>query len=121
MVIFGSAEIAELAKYYFEQDSKRQVVAFTVDDSYVEQDSFNSLPLVPFSEVMNKFPPEECDMHVALSYTRLNRLRQEKYEQAKAAGYQLASYMQQIDLLAVLIVGDNCLSSRIRPFSQVYI
>jgi hypothetical protein len=32
-------------------------------------------------------------MHVALSYQKLNRLRQAKYEQAKAAGYTLASYV----------------------------
>ena len=32
LVIFGSAEIAELAKFYFENDSNRKVVAFTVDD-----------------------------------------------------------------------------------------
>ena len=109
LVIFGSAEIAELAKFYFTRDSERKVVAFTVDDTYAQEDQFNSLPLVPFSEVTKKFPPAEYDMHVALSYTRLNCLRQEKYEQAKAAGYCLATYVCSKSVVwSDLSIGDNC-------------
>ena len=36
LVVFGSAEIAKLAKYYFDNDSEYNIVAFTVDDDYVE-------------------------------------------------------------------------------------
>jgi sugar O-acyltransferase (sialic acid O-acetyltransferase NeuD family) len=109
LVIFGSAEIAELAKYYFENDSDYRAVAFTVDDSHVKGDNFQGLPLVPFSEIAKRFPPGDHDMHVALSYARLNRLRHEKYEQAKAAGYRLASYICSKSVTwPDLSVGDNC-------------
>lgn len=109
LVIFGSAEIAELAKFYFENDSEYRVVAFTVDDGFAVRDISHGLPLVPFSEVTRHFPPEEFEMHVALSYARLNRLRQEKYEQAKAAGYRLASYVSSKSATwPDLSVGDNC-------------
>ena len=37
LVIFGSAEIAELAKFYFTHDSERKVVAFTLDETYVKE------------------------------------------------------------------------------------
>ena len=123
LVIFGSAEIAELAKFYFTHDSERKVVAFTVDDAYVQEDQFNNLPLVPFSEVTKKFPPSEYDMHVALSYTRLNRLRQEKYEQAKALGYCLASYVCSKSVVwPDLSIGDNCFileNQTIQPGVQI--
>lgn len=109
LVIFGSAEIAELAKFYFEHDSDHQVVAFTVDDAFVKSDRFQGLPLVPFSAVSQRYPPDDFDMHVALSYTKLNRLRQEKYEQAKAAGYELASYVcSKSATWPDLHIGDNC-------------
>jgi sugar O-acyltransferase (sialic acid O-acetyltransferase NeuD family) len=109
LVIFGSAEMAELAKFYFTHDSERKVVAFTVDDAYVKDDQFNSLPLVPFSEMGKRYPVEAFDMHVALSYAKLNRLRQEKYEQAKAAGYTLASYVcSKSATWPDLAIGDNC-------------
>lgn len=109
LVIFGSAEIAELAKFYFENDSEYRVAAFTVDDDFVVADRLQGLPLVPFSEVAKHFPPAEFEMHVALSYARLNRLRQEKYEQAKGAGYRLASYVSSKSVTwPDLSIGDNC-------------
>jgi len=109
LVIFGSAEMAELAMYYFSHDSDYRVVAFTVDDAFVDGDHFQGLPLVPFSQVSQRFPPGEYDMHVALSYGKLNRLRQEKYEQAKAAGYALASYVCSKSVTwPDLTIGDNC-------------
>jgi sugar O-acyltransferase (sialic acid O-acetyltransferase NeuD family) len=109
LVIFGTAEMAVLARFYFENDSEYRVVAFTADDSFVECDSFQGLPLVPFSEIEKCFPPTEYGMHVALSYARLNRLRQEKYEQAKAVGYELASYVSsKLVSWPGLMLGDNC-------------
>ena len=109
LVIFGTAEIAELAKFYFENDSEYRVAAFTVDDDFAKSESFQGLPLVPFSRITQLFPPAQYEMHVALSYARLNRLRQEKYEQAKAAGYTLASYVSTRSVTwPDLTFGDNC-------------
>ena len=109
IIIFGTAEMAELAKFYFENDSKYRVAAFTVDDDFAKGDSFQGLPLVPFSKITQFFPPAQYEMHVALSYARLNRLRQEKYEQAKAAGYKLASYVSSRSVTwPDLTFGDNC-------------
>ena len=83
LVIFGSAEIAKLCRYYFDHDSNYNVVAFTVDDPYADVETIDGLPLVPFSEIIDRFPPDRYSMHVGLSYQRMNQLREEKYLQAK--------------------------------------
>lgn len=109
LVIFGTAEIASLAKFYFTNDSDYDVVAFTVDDDYFECDIYEGLPVVPFSEVARKYPPDQFEMHVALSYIKLNKLREEKYHQAKDSGYNLASYIcSKSTTWHDLTVGDNC-------------
>jgi sugar O-acyltransferase (sialic acid O-acetyltransferase NeuD family) len=109
LVIFGSAEIAELAYYYFSHDSEYQVAAFTVDDAYVNEVELFGLPMVPFSHLAERYPPSYYDMHVALSYSKLNQLRQAKYEQAKALGYTLASYVCSKSVSwPDLCIGDNC-------------
>ena len=98
-----------MAKFYFEQEKKYRVVAFTVDDEFAVNSEFQGLPLIPFSEVTKDFPPSKCDMHVALSYSQLNLLRQKKYEQAKEAGYKLASYVcSKSAVWPDLSFGDNC-------------
>jgi sugar O-acyltransferase (sialic acid O-acetyltransferase NeuD family) len=109
LIIFGNAEIAELAFFYFTHDSDYEIVAFTVDDEFIDNDTFLDLPLIPFSGIANKFPPDENNMHVALSYSKLNQLRQAKYEQAKDSGYHLASYIcSKSATWYDLQIGDNC-------------
>ncbi len=78
LVVFGNAEIASMAKFYFDSDSEYQVVAFTVDDVYCDSDDFEGLPLIPFSKVSELYSPNDHAMHVALSYQKLNKLRDEK-------------------------------------------
>lgn len=109
VVIFGSGEMAELAHYYFSNDSERKVAAFSVDDGFISSDSLFGLPLIPFSKIASSFSPGTHDMFVALSYGRLNRLREEKFIQAKNSGYELASYIcSKAVRWPDLVHGDNC-------------
>ena len=111
IIIFGTGEIAELAHYYFEHDPESQynVVAFTVDDEYVKSETFNSLPLVPISKLKELYPTQKFAAHVALSYQKLNQLREAKYNLMKALGYELVSYVcSKSALWQDLKHGDNC-------------
>jgi len=109
LVIFGTGELGTLARYYFDNDSPYQVVAFTADDEFVQFDAFEGVPLVKFSDVAKRFPPVEFEMHVALSYMKLNQTRAQKYEEAKAKGYTLASYVCSRSVhWPDLSIGDNC-------------
>ena len=93
LVVFGAGDIARLADHYFRTDSEHEVVAFTVDDAFVESDSLLDRPMVPFSQVSSAFPPSRHQMFVALSYGQMNRLRAERCAHAKQRGYSLASYV----------------------------
>jgi len=109
LVIFGTGEYGSLAHYYFTHDSAYEVVGFTADDEFVESDSFNGLPLVPFSTLPVKYPPEKYDAHVALSYMKLCQTRAEKYFAVKEKGYRLASYVcSKAVTWPDLTIGDNC-------------
>lgn len=110
IIIFGNSEIADLAYYYFLNDSKFKVVAFTIDDSYIKENSFNKLPLIPFSKIEKEFSPKEYLMHVALSYKKLNKLREEKFNSCLTKGYDFASYLssKSIFLNDLNLIGKNC-------------
>ena len=109
LIIFGTGEIAELAKYYFEMDSDYTVVAFCADDDFVNSSTFLDLPLVKLSELELKYPSSEYYVHVALSYSKLNKVREEKYTDIKKRGYRLASYICSKSVYwDDLDIGDNC-------------
>ncbi len=123
LVIFGSGDIAQLAHYYFSTDSNYEVVAFTVDAAYMPETVFCGLPVVPFEEVAQKYRHEECDFFVALSYSKLNAVRKEKYLAAKALGYRLASFISsRATVLNDGRIGENCFifeDNTIQPFVTI--
>ena len=49
--------------------------------------------MVPFSKVVDLYPPDEVAMHIALVYTDMNRLRKKSISRQKNKGYILPSYV----------------------------
>ncbi len=123
IVVFGTGDIARLAHHYFSRDSDGEVVAFTVDRDYCAGSEFLGLPLVPFDEVSARFHPREFHMFIAVSYARMNRVRAEKYTQAKTLGYSLASYVSsRCSFLTDYPIGDNCFileDNTVQPFVRI--
>jgi len=123
LVIFGTGDIAQLAHFYFSNDSEYQLTAFTVDVEYCDSSSFCGLPVVPFQGVENIFPPEEYDFFIALAYAKLNAVRKEKYFAAKTLGYRMASFISsQATILKNKYIGDNCFileDNTIQPFVSI--
>jgi len=123
LVIFGTGDIAQLARYYFSNDSAYEVVAFTVDHGYINAPTYCGLPVVAFEEVANRFSPDQYDMFVALSYSKLNEVRKSKYLAAKSLGYRIASYVSShATLLNEGCIGENCFileDNTIQPFVTI--
>ena len=123
LVIFGSGDIAQLAHFYFSMDSDYEVVAFTVDAPYITDATFCGLPVIAFEEIATHYNPDECDLFVALSYSKLNRVRKEKYLAAKEKGYKLASFISShATILNDGRIGENCFifeDNTIQPFVTI--
>lgn len=93
LVLFGTGDLAQIAEEYFNKDSDYEVVAFTVDRAYMKEKEFCGLPVIPFDEIQEKYPPDSHEMHVCIVYDNLNRNRAAKVTHAKAKGYTMASYI----------------------------
>ena len=123
IVIFGLGDIAQIAHYYFKTDSNYKVVAFTVDRDYATSNEFESLPVIPFDEITIKYPPQNFKMFIAVSYAKLNKVREQKYYEAKKLGYQLVSYISsKCTWLTPYDHGDNCFvfeDNTVQPFVKM--
>lgn len=123
IIIFGTGDIAQIANYYFDIDSNYEAVAFTVDQDYCKESTYENKPLVSFKDIVNLYPPAEYKMFIALSYAQMNKLREKKYHEAKAKGYTLVSYISsKCSYLSQIKCGDNCFifeDNTIQPFVQI--
>ena len=123
LVVFGAGDIARLAHFYFTTDSDHEVVAFAVDPAYQTADTFMDLPLVSSDAVHQLYPPSTCQAFVALSYTRMNMIRAEKYRSMKSLGYALVSYVSsRCSYLSQFPPGDNCFileDNTVQPYVRI--
>jgi acetyltransferase-like isoleucine patch superfamily enzyme len=82
IIIFGTGDLAQVAHFYLTHDSDYTVEAFTVDRDYLSVSTFCDLPVVPFEELENLYPPQDFEIFIAVSYAKVNVVRASKYESA---------------------------------------
>lgn len=123
IIIFGTGDIAQIANYYFDIDSEHEVVAFTVNEAYLKENEFEGKPVVTFENITNSYSPSEYQMFIALSYSKMNKIREAKYNEAKAKGYKLASYVSsKCSYMSQYPCGDNCFifeDNTVQPFVKI--
>jgi len=123
LVIFGNGDIAELAHYYFANDTHYEVVSFTVDEEYLDSESFSGLPNVPFNQLSQLMPPENHEIFIAIGYANMNQLRASKLIQAKQWGYEAASYVSsRATIFGNFKCGENCFileDNTVQPYASI--
>lgn len=122
IVVFGTGTLGRLAHWYFRNDSPHEVVAFTEDAAHRRAASYLGLPLVDFEDLVSRYPPDDYHLFIAIGYTHMNRVRADRYRQAKAQGYELPSYVHRHSTIYADAIGDNCFimeGNSIQPFVRI--
>lgn len=123
LIIFGIGEQAELAYFYFKNESAYQVCGFTVDQAYMQSNTFlDDLPIIPFEEIEKKYPSTEYSAFVAIGYSKVNQIRAKKYLEFKNKGYELASFVSSKATNYSESIGENCFileDNTIQPFVRI--
>lgn len=122
IVVYGTGILGELACHYFETDSPHEVAGFSVDADYIKESTFCDRPVVAFEEITKHFPAEKFGLFVAVGYTGLNSVRQERINVAKTLGYTCVSYVSSRATNLCVEIGENCFvleNSVLQPFSRI--
>lgn len=93
LLIVGAGEFADIAYEYFTVDSHYDVVGFAVDREYLVATRKFGLPVVALDEAKDHFAPSVTDAHVAITSTKLNRVRKQLIEKTRTQGYRLANFI----------------------------
>jgi len=122
LIIFGIGEQAEMAYYYFTNDSDYQVVGFTVDKEYISEETLFNLPIIEFETIVQEYGTDNYELFVAIGYSKINKLRTEKYLACKEKGYQIASYISSKASVFTENIGENSFileDNTIQPYVEI--
>ncbi|AHE99166.1 acetyltransferase [Thioalkalivibrio paradoxus] len=123
LVIYGNGQVAELALARLRRDTQYELAACTVDRDLIQSQRFQGLPVIPFDEIEQHYPPDSHRMLVAVGHTGVNRIRAERFNLARAKGYRFirlisprADVWPDVELGENCMIGDGCI---VLPFSRL--
>ena len=122
IIIFGVTDFGRLMKYYIEKTDKRKVIAYTVNQQYIKDDVFCTLPVVAFEDIEKMYPADTYEILIAIGNSKMNEVRKNVYFACKEKGYTIASYIHpscsihSSDIGEGNILLENCL---VYPFAKI--
>jgi len=123
LLIIGLSNNAKLAAFYFNRDTEYEVVGFSVNQEYIVGDTFYNLPIFTIENILSEFPPDICDVFVAVGYSQMNEVRKKLYLKMKEIGYNLPNYISpKCSFLSEEPIGDNNFileDNTIQPFVKI--
>ena len=122
VILFGNGQVASEAYYHFLHDTPHEVVAFTVDSDYIKEDTLFGLPVLPFEDVENIYSPSNYKIQISIGYAKMNKVRAERYYEAKSKGFQLINYVNSNTITwPGSVIGENCRIGycQIAPFAEI--
>lgn len=121
LIIFGTGKIAQIVYHYVKE--LYDVCAFTVDSQFAENDRLIGVPVVSFERICESHPPADYRMLIAIGYHGMNKLRAQKYHEAKDKGYRFISYVDdRVKRFDDVIIGENAIvldNTTIQPFVEI--
>lgn len=122
-VIFGTGSFAEVAYVYLTADSPYNVVAFTANRDHNPPKELLGVPVVPFEELENHYPPGEVEMFVAIGFSKVNKTRTAVVQACKERGYRMLTYIcSRATHFGHIEIGENCFifeNNVIQPFVKI--
>lgn len=121
-VLFGTSGQAQVMDYILTRDSEYEVVAFCSTSDYITENTIYDKPLVAFENIEETYPPAEYEMHIAVGYNSNNDTRTRFYNEAKAKGYTLLTYISSKTTNYAKSIGDNCFifeDNTLQPFVTI--
>jgi sugar O-acyltransferase (sialic acid O-acetyltransferase NeuD family) len=122
VVIFGIKDLAELAHWYLQNDSPHEIVAFTVNEEYLEGREFCGLPVTPFEKLLDNYPPDGFQLFAPMTQTKMNQSREAVFNDGKQKGYEFISYVSSKATVCGNSIGENCFileDNTLQPFTKI--
>ncbi len=121
LIVFGTGQVSEILTFYLKKLG-REIFSYCVDEKYYKKTSFKNKKVFTTQELYKKFKPKDINVHIAISYKKLNFLREKKFLEFKKKGFFLESFVTNKKLNnSNFKIGENCLilDTHIQPYTKI--
>lgn len=95
VIIIGTTSFSEVIYDALVTEEQAEVVGFSVEKAFYEEDSFLGLPVVPFEELPMYFNMDECFVLVSIGYNSMNKIRERIFGLCEAKKYKLYTFVSK--------------------------
>ncbi|MDO6684714.1 MULTISPECIES: acetyltransferase [unclassified Agarivorans] len=122
IVIYGIGDLALLITNYMKTQKKYNIIAYTADSNYCNQEVIYNKPLIPFKELSTSCPSSSTKVLLAIGYRNM-RNRVILFEEIKKAGYSMINYLSAKSIIDPSSkLGENNIifpGAIIEPFCEI--
>jgi len=89
VIIFGVNMFSAVVFRTIVQEHLAEVLCFTLNKQYIDEVSFEGLPVVPFETLSERYEMDKVKIAITLGYSNMNKNREIVYNQCKEKGYDI--------------------------------
>lgn len=89
LVMFGTGDFADVVSYVLEKKLGRCIEAYTVNEAYISEPSYNQRVLTAFEALPETFSPEEYEVVIGMIGKHMFDQREKVFCQLRAMGYDI--------------------------------
>jgi len=123
LLIWGTGTIAELANFYFTNDTDYSVCGHVETDPKKDPEIDKKFGnIFSLKDAVQKFNPSNTDFFVAIGYQKTNKVREQRFNEVKSIGYTCASYISSKASVFTSNVGENTFileNNVVQPFVEI--
>jgi sugar O-acyltransferase (sialic acid O-acetyltransferase NeuD family) len=95
IIIAGISDFSSVMLDIISQEEYGQVVAFTLSNEYIHNDTFCNLPLLAFESLPLHNDMANTEILLTFGYSHLNAVREKMYNECKSHGYNLCTFVSK--------------------------
>jgi len=89
----------------------------------MKSDELYGKPVIALEDLEVRFPPDSVEVFVAVGYSKMNRIRENIFNEVKSKGYIFASFVHpSVKIWSSTILGENVFifeDNTIQPFTSI--
>ena len=89
VIVLGLGDFADVVSFILNEKIGAKVVCYTVNKQYLERSEYHGVPVIPFEEINEYYPPTEYAMVIGFIGKKMFQQRALAFNQAKEMGYEL--------------------------------